>query len=333
MAEAQSTQLNELFLGCLLGISASMQRVVALIQKVSRGDFPVLIMGESGTGKELAARALHTGSKRKHGPFVPVDCAALASELLESELFGHVRGAFTGAEATRIGLLQSAHGGTIFLDEIGEMPLGMQAKLLRALQEHEVRPVGSNQITKIDVRVIAATNRTLWAEVQDGRFRQDLYFRLNVMQINMPPLRERQIDIPLLAEMFRERLLDLRPQATSFSKDAMDHLIAYEWPGNVRELENAVEHAMALGSGPILELEDFPATVAGAKIETVESTDCETLVPLEDMERRLIFRALEHTNGDKLAASRLLRIGKTTLYRKLDYYRNRHSHAVTSAAR
>jgi len=312
-----------------------MQQVFRLIHSASHGDFPALIMGESGTGKELAAHAVHALGKRKHGPFVPVDCAALVPGLVESELFGHVKGAFTGADKSRIGLLQSAQGGTIFLDEIGEMPLSMQAKLLRALQEHEVRPVGSNQAVRIDVRVLAATNRSLWSEVQAGRFRQDLYFRLDVMQINIPPLRSRQIDIPVLAEMFRDRFSDLRPQATSFSKEAMDHLVAYEWPGNVRELENAVEHAMALGSGSVLELEDFPATVVGAGIGAErESTDCDPqrMIPLEVLERRAIFRALQHTGGDRQAAARFLGIGKTTLYRKLIQYENHRTNVEVTCA-
>jgi two-component system response regulator HydG len=310
-----------------------MQQVYRLVHKVSHAGFPVLIMGESGTGKELIARALHDLGIRRKCPFVPVDCAALVSTLVESELFGYVKGAFTGAESPRRGLLRSASGGTVFLDEIGEMPLNMQAKLLRALQEHEIRPVGSNQYVPIDMRIVAATSRDLASEVGAGRFRQDLYFRLNVMQINLPPLRMRKGDVPLLAESFRVRFIDYRPEVTSISERAMNRLIAYDWPGNVRELKNAIEHAMALGLGPTIELNDLPnflldATIADGKTEE------ETAVTLAQIEHKAILRALLSARGDKLAAARALGIGKTTLYRRLSHYSKAGNRtALTPAAR
>jgi len=304
--------------GGLIGVSPKMQRVYKLIEKVSQHNYPVFILGESGTGKELVARSIHFSGPRRQKPFVPVDCSALVPTLIESELFGYVKGAFTGAMHSKQGLLEVADEGTLFLDEIGDLPVDLQAKLLRALQEREVKPVGSTERISIHVRVIAATNRDLEASIRSGTFRQDLYFRLNVVQVKLPPLRERKSDIPLLVNSFLEKFSDLQRPVRSISEDAMRRLMAYDWPGNVRELENAIERAVALGSGPILHVGDLPSNLQYASAERLPEND--ELVPLEELERRAIFRALRETSGDKLAAARLLGIGKTTLYRKLKQY-------------
>lgn len=305
--------------GGMIGVSARMQRVYKLIEKVSQHDYPVLILGESGTGKELVARSIHCSGARKDRPFVPVDCSSLVATLIESELFGYVKGAFTGAMQSKQGLLEAAHGGTLFLDEIGDMPVDLQARLLRALQEREVKPVGSTERRHIDVRVIAATNRDLDAAIRAGTFRQDLYFRLNVVQVKLPPLRDRKSDIPLLVASFLEKFSEQHGSTRSISEDAMRRLMAYDWPGNVRELENAIERAVALGSGPIVHLADLPSNLQSPVADHAPPTD--ELLPLEELERRAILRTLRETGGDKLAAARLLGIGKTTLYRKLKQYR------------
>src|ERR1700728_168181 len=304
--------------GGLIGVSERMQRVYKTIQKVSLHDYPVLVLGESGTGKELVARSVHFSGARKDRPFVPVDCSSLVPTLIESELFGYVTGAFTGALHGKQGLLEAANGGTLFLDEIGEMPVDLQSKLLRVLQEREVKPVGSTERRRIDVRIIAATNRDLEVGIKSGDFRQDLYFRLNVVQIKLPALRERKSDIPLLVTSFLDKFCDPQRPARTVSEDAMRRLIAYDWPGNVRELENAIERAVALGSGPILHVGDLPSNLQYTGSEKLGDVD--ELVPLETLERRAIFRTLRQTTGDKLAAARILGIGKTTLYRKLKQY-------------
>ncbi len=304
--------------GGLIGVSSKMQRVYQLIEKVSQHTCPVLILGESGTGKELVARSIHFASARRHRPFVPVDCSALVSTLIESELFGYVKGAFTGAQQNRHGLLEVAEGGTVFLDEIADLPVDLQAKLLRALQEKEIKPVGSTDRVGINVRVIAATNRDLEEAIRKGAFRQDLYFRLNVVQLKLPLLRERKTDIPLLVNYFLEKFSSAQHPVRSLSEEAMSRLMAYDWPGNVRELENAIERAVALGSGPVLQVNDLPTNLQQGTTERLPGS--EELVPLEELERRAIFRALRETGGDKLAAARLLGIGKTTLYRKLKEY-------------
>jgi DNA-binding NtrC family response regulator len=304
--------------GTFVGISPRMQRVYKLIQKVAQHNYPVLILGESGTGKELVARSIHFSGPRKNKPFAPVDCSSLVPTLIESELFGYVKGAFTGAQHSKQGLFEAAGDGTLFLDEIGELPTDLQAKLLRALQEHEIKPVGSNERVGIHARMIAATNRDLEAAIRTGEFRQDLFFRLNVVQIKLPPLRERKADIPLLVNSFLEKFSDPTRPVRTISEDAMHRLMTYDWPGNIRELENAIERAVALGSGPILHAGDLPSNLQFSSIEKLPEVD--ELVPLEDMERRAIFRALRETSGDKLAAARLLGIGKTTLYRKLKQY-------------
>jgi len=304
--------------GGLIGVSAKMQRVYKMLEKVSQHNYPVLILGESGTGKELVARSIHFLGVRQNKPFVPVDCSGLVPTLIESELFGYVKGAFTGAQHSRTGLLETANGGTVFLDEIGDLPVDLQAKLLRALQEREIRPVGATDRLRIDVRIIAATNRDLESAIRAGAFRQDLYFRLNVVQVKLPPLRERKSDIPLLVSFFLEKFSDPQRPIRTISEDAMRRLMTYDWPGNVRELENAVERAVALGSGPILHIADLPSNLQQGSSDTLlESNE---LTTLEEMERRFILRALRETNGDKLAAARLLGIGKTTLYRKLKQY-------------
>ncbi|MGD0841000.1 MAG: sigma-54 dependent transcriptional regulator [Candidatus Acidiferrales bacterium] len=304
--------------GGLIGVAPKMQRVYKLIEKVAQHNYPVLILGESGTGKELVARSIHFSGPRRARPFVPVDCSALAPTLIESELFGHVKGAFTGAQHSKQGLLEAAGDGTLFLDEIGDLPVDLQAKLLRALQEREIRPLGGTDRVAIRARVMAATNRDLDTLVRAGTFRQDLFFRLNVVQIKLPPLRERKSDIPVLVSAFLEKFSDAKAPVRSISEDAMRRLMAYDWPGNVRELENAVERAVALGSGPILHVGDLPSNLQYAQPERF--TEQNELVPLEELERRAIFHALRETSGDKLAAARLLGIGKTTLYRKLKQY-------------
>lgn len=304
--------------GGLIGVSAKMQRVYKMLEKVSQHNYPVLILGESGTGKELVARSIHFMGVRQNKPFVPVDCSGLVPTLIESELFGYVKGAFTGAQHSRTGLLETANAGTVFLDEIGDLPVDLQAKLLRALQEREIRPVGATERIRIDVRIIAATNRDLESAIRSGAFRQDLYFRLNVVQVKLPPLRERKSDIPLLVNFLLEKFSDPQRPIRTISEDAMRRLMAYDWPGNVRELENAVERAVALGSGPIVHMGDLPSNLQQSSSDKLlESND---LTTLDEMERRAILRALRETNGDKLAAARLLGIGKTTLYRKLKQY-------------
>ncbi len=304
--------------GGLIGLSPKMENIYKVIGKVSQHDYPVLILGESGTGKELVARSVHFSSPRKERPFVPVDCSSLTPTLIESELFGHVKGAFTGALQAKQGLLESADGGTLFLDEIGDMPTDMQAKLLRALQEHEIKPVGSTERRSFNVRIIAATNRDLEAAIRGGAFRQDLYFRLNVVQVKLPPLRDRKNDIPLLVTSFLEKLTSPDARPRTISEDAMRRMIAYDWPGNVRELENVVARAVALGCGPTVQLSDLPSSLHHPISERTPEKD--ELLPLQELERRAILRMLRETGGDKLAAARLLGIGKTTLYRKLKQY-------------
>ena len=303
--------------GGLIGVSPKMQRVYRLIEKVSQHNYPVLILGESGTGKELVARSIHFLGSRRNKPFVPVDCSTLVPTLIESELFGYVKGAFTGAVQSKMGLMESAGSGTLFLDEIGDLPVDMQAKLLRALQEKEVKPVGSTERIPISTRIIAATNHDLETRVRQGQFRQDLYFRLNVVQIKLPPLRERKSDIPLLVNAFLEKFSDANNSMRTISEEAMARLLAYDWPGNVRELENAVERAVALGSGPILHVGDLPSNIHGTGDHMPQNDE---LLPLEELERRAIFRALRDAAETELAAARLLGIGKTTLYRKLKQY-------------
>ncbi|MFQ5663286.1 MAG: sigma-54-dependent transcriptional regulator [Terriglobia bacterium] len=307
--------------GGLVGTSPKMQRIYKLILKVSQSRHPVLILGESGTGKELVARSVHFLGPRRDKPFVPVDCAGLVPTLIESELFGYVKGAFTGALRSKQGLLEMAHGGTLFLDEIAELPPDLQAKLLRALQEKEVKPVGGTQRVPIDVRVVVATNRDLDQAMREGRFRQDLYYRLNVVTLRIPPLRERRSDIPLLVNYFLERFSDSARIIKGISEEAMARLMSNDWPGNVRELENVIERAVALGAGPIIHSVDLPSNLqTPAAAPSPLANLGEGILPLRELEKHAILQAVRELGGDKLLAARLLGIGKTTLYRKLKEY-------------
>ena len=301
----------------LIAASAKMRDIHRLILKFAAKRCPVLILGESGTGKELVARAIHTHSPRRNQPFVPVDCGALTSTLIESELFGHVRGAFTGANQNRQGLLAAAGEGTVLLDEIGELPLELQAKLLRCLQEREFRPVGSNAQVRLEARVIAASNRDLQADVTRGTFRKDLYYRLNVASIKIPPLRARQDDIPVLAPHFLARHREPESDITGISDEAMTRLLRYPWPGNVRELENCIQRALAVGVGPLIQEGDLSSNVLNY---VGELSRAEEVATLQRMERQAILQALDTTKGDRVRAARLLGIGKSTIYRKLKEY-------------
>ena len=312
--------------GGLVGRSPKMQKIYKMMLRVGQGLSPVLVLGESGTGKELVARSIHFLGPRRNGPFAPVDCTALVSTLIESELFGYVKGAFTGANRTKQGLVEVANGGTLFLDEIAELSVELQAKLLRALQEKEVKPVGGIHRIPIDVRIIAATNRDIEQAVRNGTFRQDLYFRLNVVAIRIPPLRERKTDIPLLMHHFIEKFSETNQRMRGISEEALSRLMSYDWPGNVRELENVVERAMALGSGPVIQLADLPSNLQFSSGERISLTD--ELLPLAELEKRAILRAVRESGGDKVAAARLLGIGKTTLYRKLKQYQIQRAQSV-----
>lgn len=306
----------------IIGTSESLQNVFRLVEKISATNSTVLIQGESGTGKELIARAIHHNSLRADKPFIAVNCGALPESLLESELFGYVRGAFTDAKSDRKGLFRSAEGGTIFLDEVSEMPPSLQVKLLRALQEHEVTPVGSNIPIKFDARIIAATNKNLEDEVKSGRFREDLFYRLSVIEINIPPLRERKEDIPLLARHFIKKISKRQgvPEK-KIPRDVMLALTAYNWPGNVRELENAIERAFILSQSEQIELGCLPAKIVDYSKNSMEIRDPLGYRPtLEEMERRYILEVLKSTNYDKAEAAQILGIDLSTLYRKLKRY-------------
>jgi two-component system response regulator AtoC len=313
---------NDQELSEITGSSAKIQDVLRMVARLKDTRTPVLITGESGTGKELVARAIHFRGSLAKRPFVAVDCGALVPTLVESELFGHQKGAFTGALRSKIGLFQAANGGTIFLDEIGELSLEMQAKLLRVLQEKEVRQVGSNERTKIDVRVIAASNRDLEQEYQEGKFRKDLFFRLNVVPIHMPSLRERRSDIPALVHALIQRYAP--NQMIQITTAAMNCLMSYDWPGNVRELENCIERALALGNHHIIDAVDLPPALranAGTPSQiTVLPAPAMSSTDLEDLERDTIERVFQQVNGDKAAAGKLLGISRATLYRKLKRY-------------
>jgi len=310
--------------GALLGTSPAMRRMYELLDRIADSSASVLIAGETGTGKELVARALHERGRRKAGPFVAVDCASLPEPLLESELFGHVRGAFTDAHAVRRGLFVQANGGALFLDEIGDLPLALQAKLLRALQTRCVRPVGANEEVPFDVNLIAATNRDLESAVEEGRFREDLYFRINVIHVEMPPLRARGGDVLLLAQHFVDRYAaQAGKRVTGLSPDAAERLLAYVWPGNVRELENCIERAIALTRHETIGLDDLPEKIRGFQRShvLVAGDDPSELAPLEEVERRYVLRVMEAVGGSKTLAARVLGIGRKTLYRKLEQYK------------
>lgn len=306
----------------IVGTSANIQDVLRMVSRLKDTRTPVLIAGESGTGKELVARAIHFRGAMAQTPFIAVDCGALVPTLMESELFGYEKGAFTGAIKSKAGLFQAANGGTIFLDEIGELPLEMQAKLLRVLQEREVRPVGSNVPITIDVRVIAATNRDLEAAYREGTFRKDLYFRLNVVTVHLPALRERRSDIPMLVHHFLNRYA---PGANlQVTPAAMKSLLQYEWPGNVRELENCVARAVTLGDRQVIDVVDLPPAIRSEGGESVQRSPVETsalsTTALAEMERMTILKVFEQANGDKALAGRMLGISRATLYRKLKRY-------------
>jgi DNA-binding NtrC family response regulator len=330
------------FQRALIGNSPRMRLVQRQVEKLGNTRWPVLILGETGTGKEVVARSIY--GCRPAGPFVTVDCSALVGPLMESELFGHAKGAFTGAIASKLGMIEMADGGTVFLDEVGELPIDMQMKLLRVLQEKEFRPVGGLASRKSDFRIISATNRDLAADVEKGTFRRDLYYRLNVVTLRLSPLRERQEDIPELIQHFLKR----HGKNHTITPETIDALVTYDWPGNVRELENCIQHMIAMNSGPLLHLPDLPSAlmhfheqrtghmrrftvVAGAGVSPLPKSPMRVepppmvygeppVIPLPELEKRAIMNALRHTKGDRATAAVMLGIGRTTLYRKLKEY-------------
>jgi two-component system response regulator HydG len=309
----------------ILGTSAAMLKMCELTSRVADTETTVLITGESGTGKELVAKALHSKSGRREGPFVAINCAAMPESLLESELFGHVKGAFTDARTARPGLFIKASRGTLFLDEIGEMPAGMQAKLLRALQERTVRPVGGDQEQPFDARIIAATNRDLETEVEERRFREDLFYRINVVRIHVPPLRSRGSDVLLLAQHFLERYAaQSRRPVVGMTSACADKLLTYPWPGNVRELQNCIERAVALAQFDQIGVDDLPEKIKDYKTAriNIESNDPAELLPMEEVERRYILKVLEAVGGNKTLAAQVLGFDRRTLYRKLERVRD-----------
>lgn len=314
---SQEIKLNGF--GGMIGRAPAMEKLYRVVGKASHSSHPVLIIGESGTGKELVAKAIHYSGPLQDRPFIPIDCGSLVPTLVESELFGYVKGAFTGAAQTRQGLLTIAEGGTVFLDEIGELPLDLQAKLLRALQEKEIRPVGSTKSTPINVRILAATNRDLEQAVARGEFRRDLYFRLNVLNVRIPALRERREDVAMLVTHLLDQISRRGGRSYSLSDDAMRALLAYDWPGNVRELDNCIERCCAMNSGPVIHTVDLPDQVRGARVPCAP-TPAVRVTRLADLEKEAILAAIAQLKGDKFMAARLLGIGKTTLYRKLKEY-------------
>jgi DNA-binding NtrC family response regulator len=312
--------------GGIVGRSPEMEKLYRIISKAANSIHPVLILGESGTGKEMVARSIHYSGPFRDKPFIPVDCGSLVPTLIESELFGYVKGAFTGASQAKDGLMAIAEGGTIFLDEVGELPVDLQAKLLRAIQEKEIRPVGSTRRIPINIRILAATNRDLEQAVTQGAFRRDLYFRLNVLSLRIPPLRERRQDIPLLIGHFLERMARNSGQEKMLSDEALKAMLAYDWPGNVRELENCLERTSAFTSGPLIHTTDLPREIGKVPgPDLSQGNGHRKIVPMAELERQTILSAIADLNGDKLQAARLLGIGKTTLYRKLKDYAM-HSH-------
>jgi DNA-binding NtrC family response regulator len=329
----------------VVGQSPRLKHIMRLVEKLGRGNWPVLLLGETGTGKEVIARAIHTVSPA--GPFITIDCSSLVGPLMESELFGHARGAFTGAVVQKTGLIELADGGTAFFDEIGELPLDLQSRLLRVLQEKEFRPVGSLVTRRSDFRIIAATNRDLAKEVEKGTFRRDLYYRLNVVSLRLSPLRDRREDIPALLSHFLNRY----GKGHTVTQETLETLLSYEWPGNVRELENCVQHMVAINTGPQIHVIDLPSTLqnhvvarrsqsiapmspppaspllpssslaAPVRPTSLVAAEKEPpVLPLSELEKRAIVAALEYTKGDRAVAAHLLGIGRTTLYRKLKEY-------------
>ena len=332
---AQAHQLKERLrqqegMGQIIGHTAQMEKLYRILSKVAQTTHPVLILGESGTGKELVARTIHTFGPNAEKPFLPVDCGSLVPTLVESELFGYVKGAFTGANHAKEGLLVAAGGGTVFLDEIGELTLDLQAKLLRALQEREVRPVGANHRVPIKARILTATNCDLAAMVGRGTFRKDLYYRLNIVNLRLPPLRDRREDIPMLVSHFLNKINRGHPERFSIHHEALLAMMHYDWPGNVRELENAVEHGATMTSGGEIQLGHLPTQLQQAPLAALHAASLKgkkqdgaqapEILPLAAQERRAILDAIRSTSGDKLTAAKLLGIGKTTLYRKLKEY-------------
>ncbi len=311
----------------IIGKSKPMQVIFNLIQRVSNTSSNILITGESGTGKELVAKAIHYNSLRKDKPFIPINCAAIPETLLESELFGHVRGAFTDAKGDKAGLFEEAAGGTLFLDEISELPLNLQAKLLRVLQDKEVRRVGAGKSTKVDVRVIAASNLDLSEEVKQRKFRQDLFYRLNVLQIQVPPLRERRDDILPLAHHFLKKFQqEVAKPVKGFNESVLALFLDYSWPGNVRELENAVERAVILAQSDQITLSDLPSTLASSREDysTLEKA-LDRQLSLEQLEQEYIARILEQAGGNKYQAAQILGIDRKTLYRKIGQFKGKAS--------
>jgi two-component system, NtrC family, response regulator AtoC len=310
----------------LVGSSPAMLEVYKLVARVSESRSTVLLQGESGTGKELIARAIHGNSPRRDRPFVPVNCGALPDTLLESEMFGYEKGAFTGAVGTKTGLFESANGGTLFLDEVGELGQALQVKLLRVMQDHEVRRVGSTNSIKVDVRIIAATNRDLEQFVKDGKFRDDLFYRLNVVRITLPSLKERQEDIPMLAHHFLQKCAAGSTTAVrGFHPDTLDSLNRYHWPGNVRELENAIERAVSLSHGPLLTPDDLPAAIRQVPSLVEHKSDVpdtaeSVYLTLEEVEKRHLVRVLRETKGNKVKAAKILGIDRRTLYRMAERF-------------
>jgi two-component system, NtrC family, response regulator AtoC len=310
----------------LVGSSPAMLEVYKLVARVSEGRSTVLLQGESGTGKELIARAIHSNSPRREKPYIPVNCGALPDALLESEMFGYEKGAFTGAVGTKAGLFEAANGGTLFLDEIGDLGPALQVKLVRVMQDHEVRRVGGTTSLKVDVRIIAATNRDLEQFVKEGKFRDDLYYRLNVVRITLPTLAERKEDIPMLAHHFLQKCAAGSARAVrGFLPDTMALLKQYRWPGNVRELENAIERAVSLSHGPLLTPNDLPAALrepgsqASDKTEVTDQHD-EVCLTLEEVEKRHLIRVLKETKGNKVKAAKILGIDRRTLYRMAERF-------------
>jgi len=305
----------------MIGDSPAIKRVYAMIERVAASDTSIFISGESGTGKELVARSLHARSTRREAPFVAINCAAMPLALLESELFGHVRGAFTDAKRSRPGLFVQAQGGTLFLDEIGEMPLEMQSKLLRALQERKVRPVGGDAEVPFDARLMSSTNRDLETEIEEHRFRADLYYRINVVTVQVPPLRERGNDVLLLAQHFiTKQALRSDKKIQGLSASAARKLLEYDWPGNVRELENCMERAVAMASFSEITVDDLPDKVRQHQNThlVIDTSSASELLPLAEMERRYVHRALAAVGGNKTQAARVLGIDRRSLYRRLD---------------
>jgi two-component system response regulator HydG len=322
---------NSSGIGPLMGDDLAIAKAVRTLSKVATTAHPVLVLGESGTGKELVARSIHSNGPNATKPFIPVDCVSLAPNGIESELFGHTRGAFSGAQQSKEGILSAAGDGTVFFNEIGELPLDLQAKLFRALVERQIRPVGASHTIPISARIVAASNRDLFGMVANGRFRKDLYFRLNVYNIRIPALRDRKADIPLVANHFLKRISHEQKTANTFTDDAIQLMMHYPWPENVTELEKAVERACACSSGPFLTAADFPSPLQDHWRNCVQEAAQESarirqfqplpdITPLADIEKKTILDAIRKSRGDKLLAARLLQIGKTTLYRKLKEY-------------